>query len=119
MSNFRNYRVWQRAHELVLKLYRITDGFPDRERYELVRQIRRAAASIPANLAEGMGKRGEKEKGRYANIAIGSAYELDYHLLLAHDLGYVGSSEYDRLQSQLLDVRKMLSGLHRRLVNSK
>lgn len=117
MANFRNYKVWRKSHNLVINLCRLTDGFPERERYDLTRQIRRSAASIPANIAEGMGKRGDKERGRYVNIAIGSAYELDCHILLARDLGYLSSPDHEVLQSDILEVRKMLAGLHRRLVN--
>ncbi len=115
MADFTKYRVWASAHALVLDLYRSTSSFPREEQYDLVRQIRRSASSIPTNLAEGIGKRGDKEKARFANIAIGSAYELEYQLLLARDLGYLNTAEHNALNSALFAVRKMLHAFHRRL----
>jgi len=115
MADFTKYRVWQCAHALVLDLYRSTSSFPREEQYDLVRQIRRSASSIPTNLAEGIGKRGDKEKARFANIAIGSAYELEYQLLLARDLGYLNTPDHSTLISALFAVRKMLHAFHRRL----
>ena len=115
MADFTKYRVWLSAHALVLDLYRSTSSFPREEQYDLVRQIRRSASSIPTNLAEGIGKRGDKEKARFANIAIGSAYELEYQLLLARDLGYLTTSEHNALSSTLITVRKMLHAFHHRL----
>ncbi len=115
MADFRNYLVWQGAHALALGVYRVTESFPSKERYDLVRQIRRSASSVAANLSEGIGKRGDKEKARFVNIAIGSAYELDNHLQLAYDLGYLTKSEHAKLRSSLEPVRKMLVGFHDKL----
>ena len=115
VANFRNYRVWQAAHTLACDLYRATESFPKREWYELARQIRRAGGSIPSNLAEGLGKEGEREKARYLNIALGSAYEVDCQLLIARDLGYLSASQYERLYQDLTDVRRMLHGLRNRI----
>jgi four helix bundle protein len=86
MKDFRNLKVWERAHELTLELYRMTGRFPREELFGLTSQIRRCCASIGANIAEGCGKRGNAEFQRFLQIASGSASELDYHLLLAHDL---------------------------------
>ena len=80
--------VWQKAHELVLAIYRLTDSFPDREKFGLSHQMRRAAVSIPANIAEGFGKRSRAEKARFLNIAEGSLEECRYYLILTQDLGY-------------------------------
>ncbi len=115
VANFRNYKVWHAAHALTLELYRATDSFPKREWYALAGQIRRSGGSIPSNLAEGLGKAGEREKGRYLNIALGSAYELDCQLLLAHDLGYIDGERYKTLYRDQLEVRKMLHGLRRKI----
>ena len=115
MADFRRYRVWQSSHSLVLDLYRATESFPSNERFDLVRQIRRAGASIPANLAEGLRKSGDKERGRYANMAIGSAYELDYHLQLALDLGYLNEAQHTPLLTTIKSVRRMLVVLRRKL----
>jgi len=87
MKDFR--KVWERAHELTLELYRMTGRFPREELFGLTSQIRRCSASIGANIAEGCGKRGNAEFQRFLQIASGSANELDYHLLLAHDLNLI------------------------------
>ena len=87
-QNFRDLVVWRKAHEFVLTIYRFTGSFPEREKYGLAQQMRRAAVSIPANIAEGFGKRSSAEKARFLNIAEGSLEECRYYLILAHDLGY-------------------------------
>jgi four helix bundle protein len=89
MKNVRDLQVWEKAHLLPLASYKITNGFPKQEMYGMSSQIRRCAASIPANIAEGCGKRGNGEFQRFLNIAIGSASELEYHFLLAQDLGFI------------------------------
>ena len=85
--SFRDLVVWQKAHEFVLAVYRFTASFPDREKFGLSHQMRRAAVSVPANIAEGFGKRSQPEKTRFLNIAEGSLEECRYYLILAHDLG--------------------------------
>jgi four helix bundle protein len=94
MKNFRELKVWQKAHELTLAVYRSTRDFPREEFYGLTSQIRRATASIGANLAEGCGRNGDAEFARYCSIAMGSASELEYHLLLAQDLKLLKPGEY-------------------------
>src|SRR5215470_15663311 len=89
---FRDLLVWQKAHAFVLAVYRFTDSFPDREKFGLSHQMRRAAVSIPANIAEGFGKRSRAEKARFLNIAEGSLEECRYYLILTEDLGY-GATE--------------------------
>ena len=97
---------------------RQTRDFPTEERYGLVRQLRRSAAAIPANLAEGLGKSSDREKARYADIALGSSYELDYHLLLSRDLQYLEDGDYSELLTIVTSVKKMLHRLRRRLLDS-
>ena len=87
-KSFRDLVVWQKAHEFVLDVYRYTESFPRCEIYGLVQQMRRAAVSIPANIAEGFKRRGSMDKVRFMNIAEGSIEESRYYLILAHDLGY-------------------------------
>jgi|SRR5579864_4154096 len=87
MKDFRDLKVWEKAHQLTLAIYRLTATFPREERFGLTSQVRRCSASIGANIAEGCGKRGNAEFQRFLQIASGSASELDYHLLLSHDLG--------------------------------
>ena len=104
--SFRDLRVWQKAHEFVLEVYRYSDSFPEREKFGLAHQLRRAAVSIPANIAEGFGKRSQAEKARFLNIAEGSVEECRYYLILAHDLGY---GDTGRLTALLEEVSKLLN----------
>lgn len=89
MRNYRDLQVWSKAHNLTLELYRMSRQFPREEIYGITSQLRRAAASIGANLAEGCGRRTSAELARFVRIAMGSASELDYHLLLCRDLGFM------------------------------
>ncbi len=93
----------------MLDVYDATGRFPAEEIYGLTAQLRRCAASVPANIAEGCGRSGEAELGRFMLIAMGSASELEYHLLLAHDLGYLGTRDYRTLSKQTQEVNRMLS----------
>ena len=111
MKDFRDLKVWERAHYLTLDVYKSTSRFPREELYGLTSQMRRCGASIGANIAEGCGKRGNNEFQRYLQIAAGSASELDYHLLLARDLGLLQEVDYRRLLSGLSQLRKMLTCL--------
>ena len=110
MKDFRGLKVWEKAHTLTLDIYRATKNFPREELYGLTSQMRRACVSIGANIAEGCGKRGN-EFQRDLVIASGSASELDYHLLLAHDLLFLSDTDYRRLGEALLTLRKMLTCL--------
>ena len=118
MRNYRDLQGWSKAHQLTLAVYKSTRGFPSEERYGLTSQIRRACASLPANLAEGCGRRSDGEMGRFIQIAMGSGAELSYHFLLAHDLGLIADAEYARLDSALNEVMRMLSSLAQKLRNS-
>jgi four helix bundle protein len=109
MGDYRKLQVWERAHKLTLEVYAATRTFPKDEVFGLMSQLRRAAASIPANIAEGCGRNGDVELARFLTIAMGSANELDYHLLLARDLGYLDSSRYEHLAFEAQGVAKMLA----------
>jgi four helix bundle protein len=91
LERFEDLDVWRQAHALVLEVYRLTNGFPDHEKFGLVSQMRRAAVSVPANIAEGFKKRGSKDKANFYNIAQGSLEELRCHYILSRDLGYLKS----------------------------
>ena len=112
---FRDLVVWQKAHELVLAIYRLTDSFPDREKFGLSHQMRRAAVSIPANIAEGFGKRSQAEKARFLNIAEGSLEECRYYLILTQDLGY---GKTDSLMSTLEEASRLLNAYARAILAS-
>ena len=89
MGDYRELKVWQKAHQLTLAVYRATGGFPRGELYGLTSQVRRAASSVPANIAEGFSTRGRSDKARFMNTAQGSLEELRYYFILARDLGYL------------------------------
>lgn len=110
---FRDLIVWRKAHELVLTIYRFTRAFPKEERYGLTSQFRRAAVSVPANVAEGFKKRSRGDKVRFMNISQGSLQECRYYLILAADLGY---GDTKSLMNQLEDVSKLLEGYSRAIV---
>lgn len=109
--NFRQLRVWKAAHDLVLKVYNNTRTFPQEEKFSLVVQMRRAAASVPLNIAEGFARKTRKDKTRFYNIAQASLEELRYALILARDLEYL--DEYVRLEELAESVAKMLAALIR------
>jgi len=94
-----------------LTVYKTTVDFPNDERYGLTGQIRRASASIPANIAEGCGRDRAAELARFLQIAMGSASELEYHLLLAHDLGFIENAMYQQLNNDVIEVKRMLTSL--------
>lgn len=111
MKNFRDLLVWKKSHETTLAIYRTTKSFPKEELYALTSQIRRAASSIPANIAEGCGRQGNAEFARFLQIAFGSANELEYHLLLARDLQILDSRQHQELETKVCEVKRMLASL--------
>jgi len=115
VKDFRDLQVWQKAHQLTLAVYRHTARFPVDERYGLTSQLRRSSSSIAANLAEGCGRYGDAELARFCSIAMGSASELDYHLLLARDLKLLNATDYAELARDTSEVKRMLTGLIQKL----
>ena len=115
MQDYRNLKVWQKSQQLVIAIYKLTAKFPKEELYSLTSQIRRAAVSIPANIAEGCARGGDAEFGRFLHISQGSAAELDYHLLLARDLHFLDDSAYKSVSASLTEVRRMLNTFIRKL----
>lgn len=115
MIDFRTLKVWEKAHGLVLEIYAVTRDFPKEELYSLTNQIRRSSASIPTNIAEGCGRDSDAELARFSQIAMGSASELEYQLILAKDLGFFSSDDYTRLNSHLLEVKRMLNAFIRKV----
>jgi len=115
VRNYRDLLVWEKAHRLTLTVYKNTRSFPIDERFGLTSQIRRASASIAANLAEGCGRRSDGEMGRFTQIAMGSGAELSYHLLLARDLGLLEAEIYQILGSALGGIMRMMSALSQKI----
>ena len=115
MQDFKNLVVWQKAHKATLEVYARTAVFPSEERFGLTSQLRRAAASIPANIAEGCGRDSDLDFRRFLRISTGSANEVEYFLLLARDLGLLMPDTHDELLVMVVEVRRMLIGLIRRL----
>jgi four helix bundle protein len=115
MEDFKDLVVWRKAHQLTLAVYHKTCTFPKEEMYGLTSQVRRASASIGANIAEGCGRRSDAEMKRFLQIARGSASELEYHLVLAKDLRFLGVDEFKDLEEKTLEVQRMLASLVQRL----
>ncbi len=115
MQDFRKLKVWQKAHELALAIYRATATFPREELYGLTSQIRRASMSIPTNIAEGCGRSTDSEFARFLQIAMGSTFETEYELLLSLDLGFLAEEEYSQLDSATQEIKRMIIALYKTL----
>lgn len=115
MKDFRQLKVWQKAHQLTLAVYKASGSLPKEELYGLTSQLRRAATSIPANIAEGCGRDGDAELARFLQIAMGSTSELEYHLLLARDLDFLPTETYTPLHDDLIEIKRMLATLIKKL----
>ena len=114
MRDFKNYTVWEKAHRLTVKVYAATVGFPREEWYGLRSQIRRSCVSVPANIAEGCGRGSDADFARFLHISAGPANELQYHLLLARDLGFLERSKHAKLDTQVDTVKGLLATLIRK-----
>jgi four helix bundle protein len=113
MSDFKKLRVGQKAHEITLIIYRETQSFPNCELYGLVSQMRRSCVSIGSNIAEGCGRVGEPEKARFLQIAVGSLSELEYQLIVSHDLGYFSEIVFAKIAQDVEELGRMLGALVR------
>jgi four helix bundle protein len=115
MKSYRSLQVWSKSHELTLAIYRAAASFPREELYGLTSQVRRCAASIPSNIAEGCGRGSDAELRQFLQQAMGSATELDYQLLLARDLELLAADAYSTLAAQVTEIQKMLAAFILRL----
>ncbi len=115
MRDFRQLKVWEKAHHFTLCVYRVTKNFPSDERFGLTSQLRRSASSVPTNIAEGCGRNSERELARFMSIAAGSASEVEYQLLLARDLKYIQIETYREISQQLSEIKKMLNSFIQKL----
>jgi four helix bundle protein len=119
MQDFKSLKLWQKAHGLALDIYRTSGQFPSCEIYGLTSQIRRASASIPANIAEGCGRGGNAEFARFLQIASGSASEVEYHLLLARDLGLLEVETHSQLSEKVKEIKRMRLPRPRKFARTK
>jgi four helix bundle protein len=110
VRDFRQLKVWEKSHDLVLSVYQARQSFPREEIYGLTSQVRRAAASIPSSIAEGCGRNSQADLARFCDIGMGSASELEYQLLLARGLSWLTSKQYENLLTQVTEVKRMLAG---------
>jgi four helix bundle protein len=115
MKDFRKQKVWQKSHQLTLNIYKVTADFPRGELYGLTNQLRRSGASIPANIAEGCGRQSDADFSRFLQMAMGSASELEYHLLLSHDLEILNDSDFEKLSKETVEVKQMLTSFIKKL----
>jgi four helix bundle protein len=115
LRDFRELNVWKKAYRLTLDIYQATRCFPKEELYGLTSQLRRSAASIPANIAEGCGRSSNGELSRFFQIAMGSASELEFHLLLCRDIGLLSADKHNQLSQQTVEVKRMLTSYWQKL----
>ena len=119
MKEFKRLTVWEKAHVLTLAIYSATAHFPKEEIYGLRSQMRRCSSSVPANIAEGCGRTGNGEFHRFLNIAAGSAFELEYFILLSRDLGFISPQAQETLVRDTHEVQRMLGSLLRKVETSR
>lgn len=113
--NFEKLISWQRTRNLVKQVYGVSNHFPEEERYGLCAQIRRAAVSIPSNIAEGCGRGTDKDMSRFLRIAVGSSCELETQLFLAFDLSFISENQFNQMRQEVIESRKLIMGLIRSL----
>jgi len=111
MKDFRSLKVWEKSHSISLEIYKLTKDFPREEQFNLTSQLRRSITSIPTNIAEGCGRGSDKDFKRFVQIAMGSASEAEYLILLCKDLNYISDKEFDKLILKIQEIKKMLSSL--------
>jgi four helix bundle protein len=117
MRDFKKYDIWQLSHSFTLEVYKITSDFPKEELYVLTNQIRRAALSIPTNISEGTGRNSDKEFNQFLNIALGSANETEYLLILSKDLSYVSNEKFETLEIQINTIKSKIYKLKEKLTS--
>lgn len=108
MRNFKELKVWEKAHEVCLEVYNLTNAFPSDEKFGLISQLRRTSSSVPTNIAEGCGYQTQKEFARYLRIASGSASEVEYLILLSKDLKFITGEQYNVTSKEVASIKKML-----------
>ena len=119
MSDYKKLKVWETAHKFTIDIYKTTKGFPEDEKYGLISQIRRSVSSISTNIVEGCGQLGNGNLIRFLGIARGSAFEVEYQLLLSKDLGYININEFSVLNERIKSIIRMINNLIKSLKNLK
>ena len=119
MNNFKELNVWQKAIELVKEVYRLTDNFPNNEQFGLTSQIKRAAVSIPSNIAEGAGRKSNKEFEHFLSISLGSCFELETQIIIGQELNFINSDNCNIVVELILEIQKMIRGLQKSLQPKK
>lgn len=114
--DFKKMRIWQDSMEITKEVYKLTSGFPKNEQYGLIQQMRKAAVSIPSNIAEGCGRGSDPQLAHFLDIAQGSAFELETQLYLANELNFLGTDEMNILVTKLTTLQKMIDGFKRKIV---
>lgn len=115
MKNFRDVQVWQKAHKFTLDIYKLSKSFPGEEKFGLTSQLRLSASSIPTNIAEGCGYKSDNELRRFLQIAMGSASESEYTLLLAYELSIIQMETYQELNKDITEIKRMLTSFINKL----
>ena len=115
MKNFKDLQIWHRSHQLSLEIYKLTQGFPKSELYGLTSQMRRSASSVPTNIAEGCGRSTDGDFTRFLDHSMGSASELEYQLILSHDLSYLPTETFETTSSELIEIKRMLNAFIQKL----
>jgi four helix bundle protein len=118
MQRFTELRVWQRSHQLVLEIYQLTEGFPQQELYGVTSQLRRAAVSVPSNIAEGSKRKQPQDYARFLNIAESSLCETEYFIILSRDLGYLDEETALKIFQEIDEIARMLNALRERVERS-
>ena len=111
MQDYKNLKVWKRGHTLVLLIYKLTQDFPKDETFGLINQLKRSVVSVPANIAEGAGRKTQNDFAHFLNIALGSLNESSYYILLSKDLQYIDEKNYNNLDKEINEVKAMLIAL--------
>jgi len=118
MHKYKELKVWQKARKIVKDVYKVSQNFPNEEKFGLTAQIRRCAVSIPSNIAEGSGRGSNKDFANFINISISSAFELETQLILALDLNFIKEEEFESLSEDIQEIQKMLTGFNKNLCNN-
>ena len=115
MKDFKSLKVWQKGIKLVVDIYKISNLFPIQEEYGLTSQIRRSAVSIPSNIAEGSGRSSDKDFNRFLEISLGSSFELETQIIIAHELQFLSDLDFNHLTEKVQEEQKMITGLQKSL----